>query len=92
MASGSGCTATARAGPGAGRVVDKDQAAESFAEAEVEAEMASRGIRLYRYGADHIGGQAPTSFKNVHRVLDVMAEFDLIRPVARLRPIAVLKG
>jgi tRNA-splicing ligase RtcB len=77
---------------GAGRVLDKDRAAESYAEAQVEDEMASRGIRLYRYGADHIGGQAPASFKDVHRVLDVMAELDLIRPVARLRPIAVLKG
>jgi tRNA-splicing ligase RtcB len=77
---------------GAGRVLDKGAAAATYAEEQVEGEMRSRGIRLYRYGADAIGGQAPASFKNVHRVLEVMAELDMIRPVLRLRPIAVLKG
>lgn len=77
---------------GAGRVLAKDHAAATFAEQAVEDEMAARGIRLYRYGHDQIGGQAPASFKNVQRVLDVMAELDMIRPVVRLRPLAVLKG
>jgi tRNA-splicing ligase RtcB len=77
---------------GAGRVLEKDRAAATFAEQAVEDDMAARGIRLYRYGEDEIGGQAPASFKNVHRVLDVMAELDMIRAVVRLRPLAVLKG
>jgi tRNA-splicing ligase RtcB len=77
---------------GAGRVLEKDRAAATYGEQAVEDEMAARGIRLYRYGEDEIGGQAPASFKNVHRVLDVMAELDMIRPVVRLRPLAVLKG
>jgi hypothetical protein len=37
---------------GAGPVLDKGEAAETFDEAELEGEMALRGIRLYRYGAD----------------------------------------
>ena len=49
------------------------------------------GIRLYRYGTDNFAGQAPASFKDVRRV-DAMTAFDLIRPVVRLRPMAVLKG
>jgi tRNA-splicing ligase RtcB len=77
---------------GAGRVLDKGEAAATYAEEQVEDEMRSRGVRLYRYGADAIGGQAPASFKNVHRVIEVMAALDMIRPVLRLRPIAVLKG
>ena len=41
---------------------------------------------------DNIPGQAPASFKDVRRVVDAMTAFDLIRPVVRLRPLAVLKG
>ena len=39
-----------------------------------------------------VAGQAPASFKDVRRVVDAMTALDLIRPVVRLRPIAVLKG
>jgi tRNA-splicing ligase RtcB len=77
---------------GAGRVIEKIDAAETFDEARIEAEMQSLGIRLYRYGVDNIAGQAPASFKNVNRVVAAMASWDLITPVARLRPMAVLKG
>jgi tRNA-splicing ligase RtcB len=77
---------------GAGRVMEKAEAKERYDASAVEDELASRGIRLYRCGKDNIAGQAPASFKNPHRVLDAMAAFDLVRAVARLRPIAVLKG
>jgi RNA-splicing ligase RtcB len=43
-------------------------------------------------GTDNIAGQAPASCHNVRQVVDDMTTFDLIRPVVRLRPIAVLKG
>jgi tRNA-splicing ligase RtcB len=77
---------------GAGRIISKRQAAEKYEQEEVEAEMVDRGIRLYRYHADDIGGQAPASFKNVSDVVDSMTALDLIKPVARCSPVAVLKG
>jgi tRNA-splicing ligase RtcB len=77
---------------GAGRVMEKSRAAEQFGPLEVEDELRKRSIRLYRYGADNIAGQAPASFKDVHRVVEAMTDFALIRPVVRLRPVAVLKG
>jgi tRNA-splicing ligase RtcB len=77
---------------GAGRLLEKVQANDAFNPAEVEGDVRSRGIRLYRYFSDNISGQAPGAFKNVHRVVEAMAAFDLIRPVVRLRPLAVLKG
>lgn len=77
---------------GAGRVIEKVDAAAAFDEARIESDMQSLGIRLYRYGVDNIAGQAPASFKNVNRVVAAMASWDLIKPVARLRPLAVLKG
>jgi tRNA-splicing ligase RtcB len=77
---------------GAGRVMEKVDAAEAFDPSEVEEGVRGRGVRLYRYGTDNIAGQAPASFKNVQRVVAAMESHDLIRAVVRLRPIAVLKG
>jgi len=77
---------------GSGRVVEKDRAAEQFNEEEVTRGLHSSGVRLYRYFADNIAGQAPASFKSVHRVIEAMTAHEMIRPLARLRPRAVLKG
>jgi tRNA-splicing ligase RtcB len=77
---------------GAGRVMEKVHAAEQFDPEQVERDLGSVGVRLYRYGTDNIAGQAPASFKNVRGVVEAMEAFDLIRPVVRVRPLAVLKG
>jgi tRNA-splicing ligase RtcB len=77
---------------GAGRVMQKTEAAAQFDPAAVEAEVRDLGVRLYRYDADNIAGQAPRSFKDVGRVVATMMQHDLMRPVVRLRPLAALKG
>jgi len=77
---------------GAGRVMEKVHAAEQFDPEQVERDLGTVGVRLYRYGTDNIAGQAPASFKNVRGVVEAMESFDLIRPVVRVRPLAVLKG
>jgi tRNA-splicing ligase RtcB len=77
---------------GAGRVLEKIRAAEAFTPAVIEDQVRAQGIRLYRYGSDNIAGQAPASFKDVHGVVAAMEALDLVRPVVRLRPVAVLKG
>jgi len=88
-----GITRTFHSGPhGAGRVLAKTDAAAKFDAAEVEADIRGRGVRLYRYHADNIAGQSPASFKNVTEVMGTMSALDLLQPVARLRPMAALKG
>jgi len=77
---------------GAGRVMSKAEAAETFVPEEVEEDIRGRGVRLYRYHTDNIAGQSPVSFKDVASVMDTMVDLDVLRPVVRLRPIAVLKG
>jgi tRNA-splicing ligase RtcB (3'-phosphate/5'-hydroxy nucleic acid ligase) len=77
---------------GAGRVMEKVHAAEQFDPEQVERDLGTVGVRLYRYGTDNIAGQAPASFKNVRGVVEAMEAFDLIKPVVRVRPLAVLKG
>jgi len=77
---------------GAGRLLDKPEALARFSERQVEEEMREKRIRLYRYGADPIAEQAPGSFKDISQVMGATSALGLARPVARLRPIAVLKG
>jgi len=77
---------------GAGRVMDKPEALAHFTGAQVEKEMRDKNIRLYRYGSDNIAEQAPSSFKDISRVINAMSALSLARPVVRLRPVAVLKG
>lgn len=77
---------------GAGRVMDKPEASSVYSEQQVEEELRTRNIRLYRYNSDNIAEQAPGSFKDINRVIEAMTALDLARPVARLRPVAVLKG
>ena len=77
---------------GAGRTLDKPEAGARFTDGMIESEMRTKGIRLYRYGLGSIAEQAPAAFKSISRVVDAMAALSLARPVARLRPVAVLKG
>ncbi|HEY3216875.1 MAG TPA: RtcB family protein [Candidatus Eisenbacteria bacterium] len=76
---------------GAGRQLDKPEAAARFTAAMVEDEMRSRNIRLYRYGSGDIAEQAPGAFKDISEVVRAMATLKLARPVARVTPVAVLK-
>ena len=46
---------------GAGRTIEKIHAAEQFDPEQVERDLGSGGIRLYRYGTDNIAGQAPAA-------------------------------
>jgi tRNA-splicing ligase RtcB len=77
---------------GAGRVLDKPDAAAHFNEGQVLMEMQRKNIRLYRYGIDNIVEQAPGSFKDVLQVGRAVSALGLAKPVVRLRPVAVLKG
>ncbi|PYM04880.1 MAG: hypothetical protein DMD82_13080 [Candidatus Rokuibacteriota bacterium] len=77
---------------GAGRRLDKPEAAALFTAAMIEHEMRGRDIRLYRYGSGDIAEQAPGAFKDVSQVMRAMQLLSLARPVARVRPVAVLKA
>jgi tRNA-splicing ligase RtcB len=77
---------------GAGRLLDKPQAQARFTEDQVESEMRSKNIRLYRAHCDNIAEQAPGAFKDILQVIQATSASPLVRPVVRLRPMAVLKG
>jgi tRNA-splicing ligase RtcB len=77
---------------GCGRRLDKPEAAARFTATQIEDEWRGKRIRLYRYGRGDIAEQAPGAFKSAREVVAAMQAMDLARPVARLRPVAVLKG
>jgi tRNA-splicing ligase RtcB len=77
---------------GAGRLMDKPEARRSFREDQVVYSMEERGIRLYRYGKTPITDQAPEAFKDIDLVVEAMQKYRLATPVARVRPLATLKG
>jgi tRNA-splicing ligase RtcB (3'-phosphate/5'-hydroxy nucleic acid ligase) len=93
------CVAGERAGDaffsanhGAGRVLDKPEARRAFSDDDVRAELEARSILLFRGGPGSLEEQAPGAFKDVDAVIDSMRATRLAAPVARTRPLAVLKG
>ena len=77
---------------GAGRVLDKPEAGAKWSEEAIEAEMASRQVRLYRGNTMNIAEQAPDSFKDIGQVIRVMQQLNIAAPVVRVQPLATMKG
>jgi tRNA-splicing ligase RtcB len=77
---------------GAGRVLDKPEAGAKWSESAIEAEMASRHVRLYRGKTMNIAEQAPDSFKDIGQVIRVMKQLNIAAPVVRVEPLATMKG
>ncbi len=77
---------------GVGRVIDRGEAREKFSADEVFDEARSASMKIYDYGKGKAQEEAPRAFKDVNKVLETLAENEIAEPVARLRPLAVLKG
>ncbi|MBN1919386.1 MAG: RtcB family protein, partial [Verrucomicrobia bacterium] len=87
---------------GAGRVMSRTEAAgkyghkgKVFREAAIsdhDFERAMRGIHLICEDKRSIKEEAPQAYKNIDKVIRTVADAGLARIVARLRPLAVLKG
>lgn len=77
---------------GAGRAMSRKKAAKRFWGETVRAGMASSGTRLWAHSLRGVAEEAPGAYKDVERVVRAAAEAGLNLPVARLRPLAVIKG
>jgi len=77
---------------GAGRLIDRPEARLKFKNKSVLKEMEKRKVRLYRYKGGSIVEESPESYKNVDAIMGLMEKEGLGKAVARLVPIAVLKG
>jgi len=55
-------------------------------------DKAARFTRVYRYGSSSVEQRPQLDDNGVDRVLRALVSHDIARPVARLRPLGVLKG
>ena len=77
---------------GAGRVLSRSAALKRQPGREVQAELEARGIRVRAAGGKTLAEEAPFAYKDVDRVVTVTHEAGISRRVARMTPLAVVKG
>jgi len=77
---------------GAGRQMSRMQAKRTWRGGALIEELGSRGILIKAHSASGAAEEAPGAYKDVEEVARVAEEAGLSRRVARLRPIACVKG
>ena len=77
---------------GAGRALSRKKAAKKFWGERVVSDLGASGIRIRAHSLRSVAEEAPGAYKDVERVVAAAAEAGINRPVARLRPLAVIKG
>src|SRR5438105_1166036 len=77
---------------GAGRLMSRTTAKKGRDAREVEKKLEEQGILVRSETRDGILEEIPEAYKNVDEVIEVVHSAGLARKVARLRPLAVIKG
>ena len=77
---------------GAGRRMSRTAARNQIDSAELLRSLEERGVHVHAKTPNVLSEEAPEAYKDVDGVIDLTAKADLARPVARLRPFAVIKG
>lgn len=77
---------------GAGRKLSRIQAKRMVRGSQLRQELESRGIIIRSDSDPGLAEEAPLAYKDVESVVDVVHGAKLARKVARLKPLAVVKG
>ena len=77
---------------GAGRAMSRHAAVRAVSGQEVIKELESRGIIVKCWSTRGVAEEAPIAYKNIHDVVDVVHNAGLSEKVAKLVPLAVIKG
>ncbi len=77
---------------GAGRVMSRRQAKRTIRGDRLRAELEKEGINIRAGSMPGLAEEAPQAYKNVSRVVETVTHAGIAHKVARLRPIAVVKG
>ncbi len=77
---------------GAGRVMSRNQAKKQIQGAHLKHELETRGIRVRTGSLPGLAEEAPQAYKNVDEVIETVVGAGIAQKVARLRPLAVVKG
>jgi tRNA-splicing ligase RtcB len=77
---------------GAGRVMSRSEAKRTVRGDELRSKLEKGGVRVRAGSVSGLAEEAPTAYKDVDRVVRVVERAGLARIVARLEPLAVVKG
>ncbi|MDG6225637.1 MAG: RtcB family protein [Candidatus Thermoplasmatota archaeon] len=77
---------------GAGRVLSRTKAVQSFSSNSIVRTLGERGILVKAASPKVVAEEAPDAYKDIEEVVRVAEGADLSRRVARFTPIAVIKG
>ena len=77
---------------GAGRTMSRKKAKKSVHGAGLRDQLESQGILVRAGSMSGLAEEAPVAYKDVNRVVDVVHGAGIAKKVARLTPVAVLKG
>jgi tRNA-splicing ligase RtcB len=77
---------------GAGRAMSRGEAKRTRPGHEVRRELESQGIIVRCPSSSELAEEAPTAYKDVERVVEVVHQAGLARKVVRLKPLGVVKG
>ena len=77
---------------GAGRTMSRKKAKKTIHGATLREELEDRGILIHAGSMPGLAEEAPTAYKDVDRVVNVVHEAGIAKRVAKLKPMAVIKG
>jgi tRNA-splicing ligase RtcB len=77
---------------GAGRVMSRAKAKKTVRGEQLKQELNARGIVVRAGSMSGLAEEAPQAYKDVSQVVDVVARAGIGKKVARLEPMAVIKG
>jgi len=77
---------------GAGRVMSRSQAKKTVRGDELRRELERNGIEVRAGSMPGLAEEAPSAYKDVDAVVETVSAAGIAKKVARLRPVAVIKG
>jgi tRNA-splicing ligase RtcB len=77
---------------GAGRVMSRSQAKREVRGDELKIKLEKQGIQIRARSMPGLAEEAPQAYKDVDSVVEIVSAARIAKKVARLRPVAVVKG
>jgi tRNA-splicing ligase RtcB len=77
---------------GAGRTMSRAKARHEIRGEELRRDLVAQGIQLRAGSLSGLAEEAPSAYKDVDSVVETVTSVGIARKVARLRPLAVIKG
>jgi tRNA-splicing ligase RtcB len=77
---------------GAGRVMSRSKAKKTIRGEDLHARLEKQGITIRAGSMAGLAEEAPAAYKNVDAVVNTVVQAGIAAPVARLKPLVVIKG